>query len=375
MHVHYSHRRGGELAANYVCSAAGRLFGDPLCQSIVGTAIDAAIGTAARRGRHADGAASWRSPCSRRSAARLDEADRLRHRQVERAQYEADLAAPLHAGRPGQPTRRRLAGGRLERQAARPRRGRRRSTSASAPPIGSSSTSTSASASSPSPPTSPPSGATRTRRSASASGCSRLLDRGRHLIKQRQITAAVRFRGGATTTLTLPRPLTAQQLRATHADVRQQIDALLDEYTDAQVAHILNERGLRTGAGDAFDSSQRPVGPLLGQAQEPQGALARRRHADRASRSPARSASAGPPSADGATGAHQGAHLQRPRRMAILAARRTCLHPAERRSKRHGQSHCGRCSMKDAPSTSTCSTARTAAAASSRSSRPSWSGR
>ena len=73
------------------------------------------------------------------------------------------------------------------------------------------------------------------------------------LIKQRQITVAVRFRGGATTTLTLPRPLTAQQLRATHDDVRQQIDALLDDYTDAQVAHMLNERGLRTGAGGAFD--------------------------------------------------------------------------------------------------------------------------
>ena len=72
------------------------------------------------------------------------------------------------------------------------------------------------------------------------------------LIKQREITAAVRFRGGATTTFTLPRPLTAQQLRATHHDVRQQIDELLDEYTDAQVARILNERGLRTGAGDPF---------------------------------------------------------------------------------------------------------------------------
>jgi hypothetical protein len=75
------------------------------------------------------------------------------------------------------------------------------------------------------------------------------------LIKQREITAAVRFRGGATTTLTLPRPLTAQQLRATHAEVRQKIDALLDEYTDAQVANILNERRLRTGAGDVFDPS------------------------------------------------------------------------------------------------------------------------
>jgi hypothetical protein len=74
------------------------------------------------------------------------------------------------------------------------------------------------------------------------------------LIKQREITAAVRFRGGATTTLTLPRPLTASQMRATHEDVRHHIDVLLDEYTDAQVARILNERGLRTGAGDAFDT-------------------------------------------------------------------------------------------------------------------------
>jgi len=73
------------------------------------------------------------------------------------------------------------------------------------------------------------------------------------LIKQRNVTDSVRFRGGATKTLTLPRPITAQQLRATHVGVRQQLDALLDEYTDAQVAHILNERELRTGAGDAFD--------------------------------------------------------------------------------------------------------------------------
>ena len=32
------------------------------------------------------------------------------------------------------------------------------------------------------------------------------------------------------------------------------MDALLDEYTDAQAARILNDRGLRTGAGDAFDT-------------------------------------------------------------------------------------------------------------------------
>ncbi len=62
------------------------------------------------------------------------------------------------------------------------------------------------------------------------------------------------FRGGAATTLTLPRPLTAPQLRATHEPVRRQIDAFMDEYTDAQVARILNEQEMRTGAGDPFDT-------------------------------------------------------------------------------------------------------------------------
>ena len=41
-------------------------------------------------------------------------------------------------------------------------------------------------------------------------------------------------------------------MRATHEDVRQHIEALLNEYTDAQVARILNDRGMRTGAGDTF---------------------------------------------------------------------------------------------------------------------------
>ncbi len=74
------------------------------------------------------------------------------------------------------------------------------------------------------------------------------------LIKQREVTVAARFRGGAKTTLTVPPPLTAQQLRTTHEDVRRHIDLLLNEYTDAQVARTLNERGMRTGVGEAFDT-------------------------------------------------------------------------------------------------------------------------
>jgi hypothetical protein len=52
----------------------------------------------------------------------------------------------------------------------------------------------------------------------------------------------------------VPRPLTAQQLRATHEPVRRQIDALLDEYTDAQVARILNDQGMCAGVSDSLVS-------------------------------------------------------------------------------------------------------------------------
>jgi hypothetical protein len=69
------------------------------------------------------------------------------------------------------------------------------------------------------------------------------------LIKKETITAHVRFRGGATTMLTLPLPLNAWQGRTTPATTLHQIDALLQEHTDAEVARILNERGLETGAG------------------------------------------------------------------------------------------------------------------------------
>jgi hypothetical protein len=44
MNVHYNIRRNGVMMTNYVCVGRGRLFGDPLCQSILGTGIDAAVG-------------------------------------------------------------------------------------------------------------------------------------------------------------------------------------------------------------------------------------------------------------------------------------------------------------------------------------------
>jgi DNA invertase Pin-like site-specific DNA recombinase len=74
------------------------------------------------------------------------------------------------------------------------------------------------------------------------------------LTKADSIVVNVRFRGGATTTLELPLPLNAWQGRMTPKATVQLIDKLLEEHTDAQVATILNERGVLSGAGAPFSS-------------------------------------------------------------------------------------------------------------------------
>jgi hypothetical protein len=66
------------------------------------------------------------------------------------------------------------------------------------------------------------------------------------------LTAHLRFRGGATTTLTLARALNAWQLRETSTEVVALIDQLLDQHTDDGVANMLNARGYVSGTGQPF---------------------------------------------------------------------------------------------------------------------------
>jgi DNA invertase Pin-like site-specific DNA recombinase len=66
------------------------------------------------------------------------------------------------------------------------------------------------------------------------------------------ITAHVRLPAGQHTTLTLPIPPNAAQLRKTPAAVVTAIDELLDHHTHAQIAGILNDRGLTSGEGRPF---------------------------------------------------------------------------------------------------------------------------
>jgi DNA-binding transcriptional regulator YiaG/UPF0716 family protein affecting phage T7 exclusion len=72
------------------------------------------------------------------------------------------------------------------------------------------------------------------------------------LTKTDRIHAHVRFRGGQTTSLTLPIPGKAWQLRETHPDTLAALDRLLDEHTDAETAAALNTAGHRSGEGKPF---------------------------------------------------------------------------------------------------------------------------
>ena len=76
----------------------------------------------------------------------------------------------------------------------------------------------------------------------------RLLVEDVTLLQEEVITAQVRLKGGATQTLTLP----ISDGRRTAPQVIALLDQLLEDYTDAEVAEQLNQRGWRTCEGNPF---------------------------------------------------------------------------------------------------------------------------
>ena len=66
------------------------------------------------------------------------------------------------------------------------------------------------------------------------------------------IAVHVRFRGGATRSISLPRPLPAWKSWLTPDETVSEIDRLLEQHTDAEIADILNRRGFRSGQGHRF---------------------------------------------------------------------------------------------------------------------------
>ena len=250
MTVRY-HTRKGRQWPEYVCQSEGIKTGMPKCQSIPGSGIDETIGellVATVTPMTLEVALQVQAELE----ARANEADALRRQRVERARHEADLArrrfmetdpgnrlvidvleaewnqklralhdaqeefeqrrAQDHQELSDERRRQILALAtdfpRLWHDSKTPQRERKRMV--------------------------------------------RLLIEDVTLTKGDEISAGVRFRGGATRSLTLPLAQSAWQIRQTSPKVVAEIDALLDDHTEARIAGILNERGHLSGEGRPF---------------------------------------------------------------------------------------------------------------------------
>jgi len=250
MAVRY-HQRGELLVPDYLCVIKTVQTAENPCQVIPGASIDAAIGTLlveSMTPMAVEVALSvWEEARDRRQ-----EADRLRRQQVDRAQYEADLARRRYMQvDPGN----RLVADSLEAdwndklrglQEARERCEQQKQADDAVGPEVDRDRVLSLVKDFPAIWRDPRTPQRERKRMVG------LLIEDVTLKKTEQITAHVRFRGGATTTLTLPLPLSAWADHATPPAVVAEVDTLLSERSDTGVAQSLNERGVVTGAGAPF---------------------------------------------------------------------------------------------------------------------------
>jgi len=252
MTVRY-HARKTKIVPEYVCQRDGADHIVSVCQHVFGEHLDQAVGQLLID-TVTPLALEVTLTVQQEIQARLDEVDRLRAKQVERARYDADLAQRryLHVD----PANRLVADSleadwnnklralnAAQEQYEEQRKNDRTATSEQQ----------------------------RDRIAALAHDFPRLWqnpktpDRERKrlvrllledvtLIQTEEITAHVRFKGGITKTLTLPRPLSHWEARKTPAEVVTEIDRLLDHHTEKEIAGILNERGVRSGDDKIFNS-------------------------------------------------------------------------------------------------------------------------
>jgi len=253
MTVRY-HTRQGIQWPDYVCQREGIDTGMPKCQTIPGAGIDRAIGLLL---------VETVTPVTLEVAlqvqaeleSQIQEVDALRQTHVERARHKADLARRRFMG--VDPDNRLVAdvleaewnANLRELQAAqeeferRQQQDRQRISEAQRQQILALATDFTRLWNDPKTPQ-------RERKRML-----RLLIEDVTVSKRDKISIGVRFRGGATQHLTLPLAQPAWQLRQTAPQVIADIDHLLDDYTDAEIAQILNKRGHASGEGKPFHAT------------------------------------------------------------------------------------------------------------------------
>ena len=246
MTVRY-HLQGARRVPDYLCQRHGVAHAEPLCQQIVGGELDAAIGrllVEAVTPVTLEVALAVQKELESRS----EESDRLRRQAVERARYESDLARRRYMR--CDPDNRLVADS-LEAEwnqalrnqtAAQEHYDKQRESETGLddqqraailalakdfPRLWND-----------------PHTADRERKRMA-----RLLIADVTLLKETEVRAQVRFHGGATHTLHLPLPKPAWLLRQTPAKVVAEIDRLLEDHTDGEIAALLNGQGLLSGEG------------------------------------------------------------------------------------------------------------------------------
>jgi DNA invertase Pin-like site-specific DNA recombinase len=245
------HTRRQTLCPNYLCQREGIQKGEPCCQKIQGDGIDAAIGDLLLETLQPQALElAWAVQQEVRS--RIEEADELRRQQVERARYEAEVAErrfmkvdPNH----------RLVADELEadwnaklRDLAEAQEEYERQRQADAALFDEKTKARVMSLATDFPKLwSDPQTSDRERKRMV-----RLLIEDVTLIKSETVTAHVRFRGGATRTLDIALGLPAPEARRTSPEVLAEIDRLLDEKGETEIAAELNRGGYRSGTGAAF---------------------------------------------------------------------------------------------------------------------------
>ncbi len=255
MSVRY-HALKSRLVPEYVCSGLGKKEGETKCQVVPGAGIDDAIGPLVLEAL-SPMALEVSLAVQREIEGRLQEADQLRQKQVERARYEMELARRRYLQ--VDPDNRlvadeleadwnrklqQLAQAREEtdrlRQADRllldeEARARVLALATDVPRLW---------------------GDPKTPQRERKQVVRLLIEDAAVLRNDAGITVHVRFRGGATRTLNLAAPQRYWHLRKTSEQVVAEIDRLLDHHTCGEVAALLNQQGLLSGSGQTFHADR-----------------------------------------------------------------------------------------------------------------------
>ena len=254
MTVRYHQRAGKRAVPDYLCQRRGIASGQPPCQRVPGAALDQAIGELLLQ-EVTPHAIALTLAMQEEVIQHAEQARRLRHLQVERARYEAELAQRRYLR--VDPDNR-LVAQVLEaewnaklRELEEARQSEERDGCTDAYQIAAEERAELEQVPSQFAQfwTAPQTTARERKRVV------RFLIDDVTVAKTEQIVAHVRFKGGVTRTLTVPLPPPFAHSRLTPPQTLAAIDRLLNDLTDARVAQELNRCGYRTFVGLPFTAS------------------------------------------------------------------------------------------------------------------------